>query len=199
MTEIIKQRIIEFVRENQPVTEEKMRTSLGLSVHQCRAYRKQMKATGQLFIANGSGCFISQSDFEDWLRNGGGHEKMKRIGRMGGRGQTPDREQRRLIIEYLTNQTEPFTAKEIYKACHINQKSAYRILASLLEDGTIGSDGKRVGRRYVLDADSAHCDFDDRDTPVKAFVKYNPKRNGVVQAYLNSPARQRIMMIYGRC
>lgn len=195
----LRQRIIDFVRENQPVNEEKMRTGLGFSVHQCRLYRKQMKATGHLFIANGIGCFISQADFEDWLRNGGGHERMKSIGKMGGRGQAPDRERRRLIIEYLSNQTEPSTAKEIYKACHINQKSAYRMLASLLEDGTIGSDGKRVGRRYVLDADSVYCDFDDRDTPVKAFVKYNPKRNGVVQAYLNSPARQRIMMVYGRC
>ena len=74
------------VRQRKPASNRrKMRTCLGLSVHQCRAYRKQMKATGQLFIANGSGCFISQADFEDWLRNGGGHEKMKSIGRMGGR------------------------------------------------------------------------------------------------------------------
>lgn len=37
-----------------------------------------------------------------------------------------------------------------------------------------------------------------KDDSPKMFQRYNPAKNGVVSEYMQSPARQRLMMVYGR-
>lgn len=92
-------------------------------------------------------------------------------------------------------------AGEIAKACKLSGKSAYRILASLSDDGTVYHDGKLKGRQYLI-ASEQNKHFSNPDVAyeakVRAFVRYDPKRNGVIQAYMASPARARIMAVYGR-
>lgn len=87
------------------------------------------------------------------------------------------------------------------QSMQLSDKSAYRILAILSDDGTVYHDGKLKGRQYLI-ASEQNKHFSNSEVAyeakVRAFVRYNPKKNGVVQAYMASPARQRLMAVYGR-
>ncbi len=197
----LKQRIIDFIKQNQPVTEQQLKNGLGISLNACRQNRRLLRNAGLIYVTCGSGAFISRSDFELWLKNGGGHEKMSASARLGGRGMTSDKTAKKRVIDYLTSKNEPMCAGEIAKACKLSGKSAYRILASLYDDGTVYHDGKLKGRQYLI-ASEQNKHFSNSDVAyeakVRAFVRYNPKRNGVIQAYMASPARARLMAVYGR-
>lgn len=200
MMDSLKQRMLDFIRKNQPVTEDQLKDGLGISRHSCRENRGQLRNAGLIYVTCGSGSFISRADYENWLENGGGHEKISNTAKKGIH-KFADSTARSRVIEYLTSLKEPVCAGEIAIACHLMQKTAYRILASLADDGTVVHDGRVKGRHYLIassDAQFPSSSGQKGEKKTKAFVRYNPKKNGVVQAYMASPARQRLMAVYGR-
>ncbi|HDZ9010913.1 TPA: hypothetical protein RUY31_003623 [Klebsiella quasipneumoniae subsp. similipneumoniae] len=196
----LKQRMLDFIRQNQPVTELQLTEGLGISRNACRENRRQLRAVGLIYISCGSGAFLSLEDFQKWLEHGGGHEKISMTAKKGIHNAV-DNSARKRVIEYLSEQTEPVGAGEIAKACNLINKTAYRVLATLADDGTVIHDGRVKGRQYLIASSDVQWPANGEkssERKVKAFAKYNPKKNGVVQAYLNSPARQRLMAVYGR-
>lgn len=116
----LKQRIIDFIKQNQPVTEKEIMKAVGISRYLCREERRRLRALKAIHIVSGAGTFICRADYEHWFRNGG----MKKM-------------QEKIAI-----------AREL---------------------------------RHQEKADV-----------------YRPKRETVIESYMKSPARQRLMAVYGR-
>lgn len=200
MIDSLKQRMIDFIRQNQPVTEQQLKDGLNISRHSCRENRSQLRNAGLIYVTSGSGAFISRADYENWLEHGGGHKKISNTTKKG-LNNVSDSSSRQRVIEFLSSQKTPVCAAEIAKACNLMQKTSYRILASLSDDGTVIHDGRVKVRQYLIASSGAQwpagsCQHSERK--IKAFCRYNPNKNGVVQEYMSSPARARLMAVYGR-
>lgn len=197
----LKQSMLDFIKQNQPVTEKQLKDGLGISLYSCREHRKQLRDSGLIYVTSGSGAFISRADFELWLEHGGGHEKISNTAKKGIHCAPTDITSSRQVTEFLATQTEPVCAGEISRACNLGQKTTYRILAKLTDDGTVFHDGRVKGRLYLMANGDNHFPSDsstDSERKARAFVKYNPNKNGVVQDYMQSAARARLMAVYGR-
>ncbi|MXF49633.1 DUF977 family protein [Raoultella sp. Lac2] len=116
----LKQRIIDFIKQNQPVTEKEIMAAVGISRYLCREERRRLRTLRAIYIVSGAGTFICRADYESWFRNGGMQKMQEKIA----------------------------AAREI---------------------------------RHQEKADV-----------------YRPKRETVIESYMKSPARQRLMAIYGR-
>lgn len=200
MIDSLKQRMLDFIRQNQPVTEQQLKDGLGISRNACRENRGQLRNAGLIYVSCGFGAFNSLADYEHWLEHGGGHEKISLTAKKGIQN-AADSSSKKRVIEFLSAQTAPVGAGEIANGCNLPRKSAYRILATLVDDGTIFHDYRAKGRQYqIASSDSQWTSKSERtsERKIKAFVKYNPNKNGVVEDYMASPARQRLMAVYGR-
>lgn len=116
----LKQRIVDFIAKNQPVTEREIMQSVGISRHACRDERRRLRAMRAIYIVSAAGTFISRSDYESWFKNGGKQRKQEQAARA----------------------------------------------------------------RELLHPEAADV--------------YRAKRESVIESYMKSPARQRLMMVYGR-
>ncbi|HHS9775858.1 TPA: hypothetical protein ACTW8Y_000487 [Raoultella ornithinolytica] len=195
------QKIINFIKQNQPVTEKQLKEGLGITYQSCREERRKLCNAGLIYISCGCGAFVSRSDFEYWLSHGGGHEKISASAKQGIHNALTDTTAKKRVIDFLSTQDSPVGAGEIAIACNLSQKPTYRILEMLSDDGTIFHDGRVKGRQYLIASSGAQwpagsCQHSERK--IKAFCRYNPNKNGVVQEYMASPARARLMAVYGR-
>ncbi|HDK8417568.1 TPA: hypothetical protein PU265_001127 [Klebsiella pneumoniae] len=126
------------------------------------------------------------------------------------------------IIDYVT-ENQPTTIRDIVKDTGIYRSLYYRITEELRETGRLqampgvgifaGDEGVQNwlenGGREMLSqwgkdtnaaSQAAKRGFKHRqkDDAPKMFEPYNPARNCVVNEYMASPARQRLMAVYGR-
>lgn len=120
MMDALKLRIIDFIKQNQPVTEKEIMQAVGISRYLCREEQRRLRELKAIYIVSGAGTFISRDDYEQWFRNGGMKQMQEKIA----------------------------MAREL---------------------------------RY----------------PDKPDV-YRPKRETVIESYMKSPARQRLLAVYGR-
>ncbi|MGG8026283.1 hypothetical protein PGO13_19940 [Klebsiella aerogenes] len=203
MIDSLKQRIINYVKQNQPVSIPVAAKDIGIAVYSFRKIKKEMENKGLLFSRQGFGLFESEEYYNEYVKV----EGKKRMQAFRAHGLQKEKydvvdgiDTRKAIMSVIDRITTPMTCGEIGKMCGVGTKAAYRIVSELCDLGTLVHDGGTYGRRFILASEGGVSDFDSKEVSrrPKGFRKYNPKRNGVVQAYLNSPARQRIMMVYGR-
>ncbi|EMH9209859.1 TPA: hypothetical protein ACTYTR_003815 [Klebsiella michiganensis] len=126
------------------------------------------------------------------------------------------------IIDYVT-ENQPTTIRDIVKDTGIYRSLYYRITAELRETGQLqampgvgifaGDEGvqnwlenggremlSQWGRDTNAASQAAKGVFKQRqkDDAPKMFEPYNPARNCVVSEYMASPARARLLAVYGR-
>ncbi|HAV7166535.1 TPA: hypothetical protein JA123_09855 [Klebsiella oxytoca] len=126
------------------------------------------------------------------------------------------------ILDYVTV-NQPARIADIVKALGIYRSLYYRETAELRETGQLqampgvgifagdegvqdwlDNGGREMLRQWGKDANTASQAakgiFKQRhkDAAPKMFEPYNPTRNCVVSEYMASPARQRVMAVYGR-
>lgn len=106
----LQQKIINFIKENQPVTERKLKEGLGITYHSCREHRRHLRDAGMIYISSGCGAFISREAFDHWLSHGGGHEKISNTAKQGIREAAADITAKKRVIDFLSAQLSPVGA-----------------------------------------------------------------------------------------
>ena len=192
--------LLRFVRDNQPVNWQKAKAHINISRATYYKLVGKLKNTGDVYSINGSGTFLSREDYERWLKTDSVRAEKRMIASKGGVTRKNAATIRQKVMDFIPSISQPMTVGEIAAACGVSRKSAFRYVAQLANEGALQHNSATYSRLY-MPAEKQFTpkeNYADVRTKPKAFRQYNPKRNGVVQAYLNSPARQRIMMIYGR-
>lgn len=192
--------LLRFVRDNQPVNWQKAKAHINISRATYYKLVGKLKNTGDVYSINGSGTFLSREDYERWLRTDSVRAEKRMIASKGGVTRKNAATIRQKVMGFIPSISQPMTVGEIAAACGVSRKSAFRYVVQLASEGALRHNSATYSRLYMpAEKQFIHKDnYADVRTKPKAFRQYNPERNGVVQAYLNSPARQRIMMIYGR-
>lgn len=205
----LQQSILDFVRLNEPVSVDRIVRELKIYRNKFYALIEPLRMDGFLFSRSGFGIFYSVESYEAWLENGG-REILSQRGRLGAEAWLEARKNKPwvaregsvkfAILDCLKSATEPLGLPVISARTKINAKSISGALSYLIRIGSIVHDGKDFKRKYSLaEKVSEHEIVAEKAKPKPGnFKLYNPKKNGVVQAYLNSPARQRLMAVYGR-
>lgn len=200
MMDALKQRIIDFIKQNQPINDRQAICTFGIGKNRWREEKSKLKRMGEIYPVCGAGTFISKHDYDDWLENGGGKEKVRASQAKGGLVKGNNKDSKKLIIEYLPNIATPMTSGAISRACGVNEKTGHNIISALADMGLIEHDGAEYNRRYMPVMEGQPQVFVRRkaDKQKSLCKRYDPRSNVVVRDYMASPARQRLLAVYGR-
>lgn len=205
----LQQKIIDYVRENEPVSIAEIVKHTGVYRNKFYVIVAPLREQGLLFSRGGLGVFYNQQSFSKWMDDGG-REMLSQRGRAGSEASLKTRREepwraregslKCIVMSCLKNSPKPLTLSKISDATGIPTKSASGTISFLIRIGCITHDGKRFARKYSL-AEGVTPEpvaIVQRHGKRGGFVLFNPARNGVVEEYMKSPARARLMAVYGR-
>lgn len=205
----LQQKILDYVRLNEPVSVAKIVKEMKIYRNKFYELMEPIKRSGLLFSRAGFGVFYSMESYNAWLDNGG-REILSLRGRTGAESSLKTRREdpwvaregsiKFAIMECLKESSEPLSLSQISARTRLQSKSVSGSLSYLVRAGTVEHDGKDFKRKYTLSGQVSDHDIVVEKVKGKktGFKQFNPKKNGIVQAYMASPARQRLMAVYGR-
>lgn len=201
MMDALKQRIIDCIKENQPVTTDTLHQKLNVSRNTIRNEMAILRNVGAVHTQVSIGHFISKADFFIWLDNGG-REYMTARGSAGNKRSQEMRRRAGTVRQCIANNCRkygPLHGKEIADLMSVTyQRIASQIceMVRLNQLVKIGKSGRymyaAVGDAEVFDG-SATEDIEAPDMP--AMPTNLPD---IFTQCRNSEAMKRVLAFYGR-
>jgi len=197
MMDALKQRIINCIKENQPVTTDTIHQKLNVSRNTIRTEMAKLRNIGAVHTQVAVGHFISKADFFAWLDNGG-REYMKARGAAGNKRSQEMRRRAGTVRQKIANTLRkygPMGGREIADMMGVRyQRIASQIcemvrLNQLVKHGKSGS--------YMYTAVGEEESFSDEvDSPELPEMPTNIP--DIFTQCRNSETMKRVLSFYGR-
>lgn len=200
----LEQRIINYVNANQPVTAGQASNSLNISKKIFIEIKHNLEKKGLLFTKRGFGVFRNFNEYRKWMQSKG-KKRMSSMGKIGGKVKGIERMGSDEIYDRISNfiptMKEPLTSGEISRKCGVNERSGFQLILKLVKIGILQHDGATYARRYFPLLEQSNKQYFSKKSSSGALMgsnNYNKNENDVIQKYKTSPARARILALYGK-
>lgn len=196
----LKQRIINCIKENQPVTTDTIHQKLNVSRNTIRTEMAKLRNIGAVHTQVAVGHFISKADFFAWLDNGG-REFMTARGAAGNKRSQEMRRRAGTVRQKIANTLRkygPMGGREIADMMGVRYQRIASQICEMVRLNQLVKHGKSGSYMYTAVGDAPE-NFDDAPENEATELPEMPTNiPDIFTQCRNSETMKRVLSFYGR-